>query len=126
MAWTQLIVASLWDQVEKAGRVKTTDELFGHTGLKIVLCPPRVPQCNAFAERFVRSIKSECLSRFISFGEAHLRSAASTYVAYYNRARNHQGMENKLLTPQFLPPDGEIRCEQRLGGMLNYYYRKAA
>jgi len=89
-------------------------------GVKIVLCPPRV------AERFVRSIKSECLSRFIFFGKAHLRSAASTYVDYYNRVRNHQGMDNKLLTPQFLPADGEIRCEQRLGGMLNYYHRKAA
>ena len=91
-------------------------------GIKIVLCPPRVPQCNAIAERFVRSIKTECLSRLICLGEAHLRTAASTYVDYYNQARNHQGIDNKLLTPQFLAAEGEIRCEQRLGGMLKYYY----
>ena len=86
-------------------------------GIKIVLCPPRVPECNAIAERFVRSIKTECLSRLICLGEAHLRTAASTYVDYYNQARNHQGMDNKLLTPQFLAAEGEIWCEQRLGGM---------
>jgi len=68
--------------------------------------------------------KDGVLSRLIFLGEAHLRWAASTYVDYYNRVRNHQGMDNKLLTPQFLPADGEIRCEQRLGGMLNYYHRK--
>ena len=95
-------------------------------GIQIVLCPPRVPQCNAFAERFVRSIKSECLSRLIFLGEEHLRSAVSNFAAHYNRQRNHQGMENKLLTPQFLPADGKIECQKRLGGLLNYYYRKAA
>jgi transposase InsO family protein len=95
-------------------------------GVNIVLCPPRAPQCNAIAERFVRSIKEECLSRLICFGEVHLRSAISHFVAHYNRQRNHQGRENKLLTPQFLPIEGQIACEKRLGGMLNYYYRKAA
>jgi len=65
-------------------------------------------------ERFVRSIKTECLSRLIFLGEAHLRWAASTYVDYYNRVRNHQGMDNKLLTPQFLPADGEIRASNDL------------
>ena len=94
--------------------------------IKIVLCPPRVPQCNAIAERFVRSIKSECLSRLIFFGEEHLPSAVSNFVLHYNKLRNHQGMENQLLTPQCLPVEGEIGCEERLGGLLNYYYRKAA
>src|SRR5260370_40440552 len=91
-------------------------------GIKLVLCPPRVPQGNAIAERFVRSIKTECLSRLIFLGEAHLRTAASTYVDYYNQARNHQGMDNKLLTPQFLAAAGEIWCEQRLAARLRYYY----
>src|SRR5713226_1106935 len=102
-------------------------ELLESAGVKIVLCPPRVPQCNAHAERFVRSIKTECLSRLICLGEAHLRTAASTYVDYYNQARNHQGIENKLIEPQVsLPKVGRIRCQKKLGGMLNYYYREAA
>ena len=95
-------------------------------GITIVLCAPRVPQCNAIAERFVRSIKTECLSRLLFLGEQHLRSAVSSFVEHYNGFRNHQGLQNKLLTPQFLPVEGAIRCQKRLGGLLKYYYRKAA
>jgi putative transposase len=91
-----------------------------------VLCPPRVPQCNAVAERFVRSIKEECLNRLIFVSEQHLRLTLSVYADHYNRHRNHQGMENKLLTLQVLPVEGDIGCQRRLGGMLSYYFRKAA
>ena len=95
-------------------------------GVKNALCPPRVSQCNAIAERFVRSIEAECLSWLIFLGEEHLQSAVSNFVCHYNRQRNHQGLENKLLTPRFLPVAGEIGCQKRLGGLLNYYYREAA
>ena len=74
---------------------------FRHTleaaGLKIVLCPPRVPQCNAYAERFVRSIKEECLSRLIFLSERHLRTTIATFGDYYRQRRNHQGIQNKLI-----------------------------
>ena len=97
------------------------------SGVKIVLCPPRVPQCNAYAERFVRSIKQECLSRLIFLSERHLRTTLSTFVEYYRHRRNHQGIQNKLIEPlESLPTVGRIRCQQELGGMLNYYYREAA
>jgi putative transposase len=96
-------------------------------GVKIVLCPPRLPQCNAYAERFVRSIKQECLSRLIFLSERNLRTTLSTFVEYYRLRRNHQGIENKLIEPpDNLPTVGRIRCCQELGGMLNYYFREAA
>lgn len=101
-------------------------QILEDSGVKIMLCPPRVPQCNAYAERFVRSIKEECLNRLIFFNRKHLELTITAYLDFYNRQRNHQGLGNKLLTPQFLPTEGEIACQKRLGGMLNYYYRKAA
>ena len=102
-------------------------ELLESAGVKIVLCPPRVPQCNAYAERFVRSIKQECLSRLVFFSEGHLRKTISIFIGHYGHRRNHQGIENKLIEPQVsLPKVGRIRCQKELGGMLNYYYREAA
>ena len=97
-------------------------------GVKAVRCPVRAPNCNAFAERFVRSIKEECLDRMILFGEASLRRALTEYVAHYHAERNHQGVDNRLLEP----PDTSsaaneaVYRRERLGGMLNYYYREAA
>ena len=74
---------------------------FRHTlesaGVKIVLCLPHAPQYNAFAERFVRSIKEECLSRLIFLSQQQLRTTISTFVNYYRQRRNHQGIENKLI-----------------------------
>ena len=102
-------------------------EILESGGVKIVLCPPRVPQCNAYAERFVRSIKSECLSRLIFLGEEHLRNTISIFIGHYRHRRNHQGIDNKLIEPPAAPPEmGRIRCQNELGGMLNYYYREAA
>ena len=104
---------------------------FRHTlesaGVNIVLCPPRVPQCNAYAERFVRSIKEACLSRLIFLTQQHLRTTISTFADYYRHRRNHQGIANKLIEPPtcFLKVS-RIRCRNELGGMLNYYYREAA
>ena len=83
---------------------------------------------NAFAERFVRSIKDECLDRMILFGEASLRRALREYYLHYHTERNHQGVGNRLLEPLVTvsSTDKPIRCRERLGGMLNFYYREAA
>ena len=77
---------------------------------------------------FVRSIRQECLSRTIPLGERHLQRLVQEYVAHYNAERNHQGIGNRLIEePEGgLPRDGPIQCRNRLGGMLNYYYRDAA
>ena len=97
-------------------------------GVKAVRCPVRAPNCNAFAERFVRSIKEECLDRMILFGEASLRRALTEYVAHYHAERNHQGVDNRLLEPldASIAANEAVYRHERLGGILNYYYRKAA
>jgi transposase InsO family protein len=110
---------------------KYTDEFrdfLDREGVKPVRCPVRAPNCNAFAERFVRSIKDECLDRMILFGEASLRRALREYGAHYHSERNHQGIGNQLLQPVAMAnsTDETIQCRERLGGILNYYYRQAA
>ena len=76
----------------------------------------------------MHSIKEECLHRLILFGEKSLRHAVKEYIAHYNHERNHQGMENNLLFPDERAQDktGKIARDERLGGLLNYYYRKAS
>ena len=94
-------------------------------GIRIVRTHPWAPNCNAYAERFVRSIKEECLERMIFFGTGSLQRAVLEYVEHYNRERNHQGLGNRLIEARRLPRSGPIRCRQRLGGMLRYYHRAA-
>src|SRR6266568_4483436 len=97
-------------------------------GVESVKLPPRSPNLNAYAERFVRSIKESCLDRMIFFGEQSLRTAIQSFVAHYHSERNHQGLANKLISPDpgYLGGTGEVQRRERLGGMLNYCYRTAA
>src|SRR5688572_27445497 len=97
-------------------------------GVQSVRLPPRSPNLNAHAERFVRSIKESCLERLILFGEGSLRTAVQNFVAHYHNERNHQGLGNRLILPDraHVRTTGVIQCHERLGGMLNYYYRAAA
>ena len=96
-------------------------------GVKSVRLAPRSPNLNAFAERFVRTIKEECLDRMILMGEGSLRRAVGQFCEHYHRERNHQGLQNKIIEPEFGKPDeGEVNCRQRLGGLLRYYHREAA
>ncbi len=83
---------------------------------------------NAFAERFVRSVKSECLSKLIPLGAPMLRRALREYMGHYHRERNHQGLENQLIVPLRIPRANSERIDRRsrLGGMLNFYERAAA
>ncbi len=90
--------------------------------------PARSPNLNAYAERFVRSIKDECLNRVVPLGEGHLRRLVFEYVEHYQRERNHQGCDNQLLerAPPLVYLKANIRRRERLGGLLNFYYREAA
>ena len=86
-------------------------------------------QTNAYAERFVRTIKETCLDRMIFFGEDSLRRAINEFVRYYyHHERNHQGLGNRLIDPreEIGATDGSVACRERLGGLLRYYYRQAA
>jgi putative transposase len=98
-------------------------------GIERVVLPPRSPNLNAYGERWVRSVKEECLSRLILFGEASLHHALAQYVAHFHHERNHQGKGNVLLFPavsQETERQGPMQCRARLGGLLKYYTREAA
>jgi putative transposase len=82
---------------------------------------------NAYAERFVRTIKEGCLERMIFFGENSLRNAIRQFAEHYHLERNHQGLGNRLIIPMpMVETAGTVERRQRLGGLLNYYYREAA
>ena len=97
-------------------------------GPKCILLPPQSPNLNPHLERFMRSIKEECLDRKIFFGEKSLGTALSEYLAHYHQERNHQGLGNRILDPgvEIGRDQGPVKCRQRLGGLLRFYYREAA
>ena len=103
-------------------------KMINESGTAVIRLPPRSPNLNAFAERFVRSIKDECLNRMIFVGQASLRRAVREYVAHYRGERNHQGLGNRLLMPikHIGSQSTSVRKHERLGGLLNYYDRRAA
>jgi transposase InsO family protein len=104
-------------------------QLIDTAGVKRVPLPPRSPNLNAYAERWVRSVKEECLAQLILFGEASLQHALYEYVEHYHHERNHQGKGNVLLFPsssQKHPRAGPMQCRERLGGLLKYYTHEAA
>jgi putative transposase len=103
-------------------------DMLADVGVKSVKLPPRSPNLNAHAERFVRSVKESCLQRMIWFGERSLRKGIQEFMMHYHTERNHQGLANRLISPEpgHLGKAGVVQRRQRLGGMLNYYYRAAA
>jgi putative transposase len=96
-------------------------------GIKPVRLSPRAPNMNAHLERFFGSLKTECLSRLILFGEMATRNAVRHYLAYYHADRCHQGLGNELISPMTHPPDTgrKIETTERLGGLLRSYRRAA-
>jgi hypothetical protein len=104
-------------------------ELIESGSVKPIRLPARSPNLNSYAERWVRSVKEECLSKFILFGESSLRRALQQYMLHYHEERNHQGKENRILFPSQTKArrkEGAVRCRERLGGLLRYYEREAA
>jgi putative transposase len=106
------------------------DAIIESEGAEVVAVGPRAPNLNAYAERFVLSIKSECLDQFVFFGEKHLRYVIKEYLAYYHEERPHQGVGNVPLSGQVEEPVAVVRledvvCRERLGGLLKHYSRAA-
>ena len=103
-------------------------ELLESDGIDTVRLPARSPNLTPHIERFMRSIKEECMLRMIFFGEASLRHAIRAYLVHYHGERNHQGLANRILMPgdEVGRAGGEVQCRERLGGLLRYYHRKAA
>ena len=104
------------------------EAILGERGVKCVKIPARSPNCNPHAERYVQTIKYECLNHLVLFGERHLRHVIKEFMAHYHRERFHQGLGGQLIEKQATStaPSGALRCRSRLGGILDYYYREAA
>ena len=103
------------------------DDTITDGGVTPVRLPPRSPNLNPHAERWVRSVKDECLSKLILIGEPALRTALSAYVEHFHGERNHQGTDNLLPFPRDeVSTTGRVRCRERLGGLLKFYYQAAA
>jgi transposase InsO family protein len=106
------------------------DEVFRAEGIEILRTPWRAPKANAYAERFIRTVRTECLDRVLFLGERHLRSVLWTYVEHYNRERPHRGLD--LLAPEGakdvspLTIDDSVTRRDVLGGLIHEYYRRAA
>ena len=100
-------------------------------GVKCVPIPAQSPNCNPHAERFVKTIRTECLDQFVIFGERHQRHLLSEFMGHYLTERYHQGIGSQIIRPALSPSNenaspGPIECHSRLGGVLNYYCREAA
>ena len=104
------------------------DGLLKDSGVEPIGLPPRSPNLNAHCERFVRSIKEEALERMVMLGEAALSYVIHQYLAHYHTERNHQGLANQVIAPEpgLGSRGGQVRCRERMGGLLRYYYRDAA
>jgi len=106
------------------------DEVFKAEGVEIIRTPWRAPRANASAERFVRTVRTECLDRIFVLSERHLESVLKTYLNHYNRERPHRGLDLRI--PEGGPPlslagaTGPIVRRDRLGGLIHEYHRKAA
>ncbi len=140
-AWMMQVARNLTDEVDGFLRDKrylildrdpvfteASEKMLGDSGVNLVRLPAKSPNLNAYAERFVLSIKSECLNRMVILGEGHLRRAVQDFADHYHGERNHQGLDNELIAPAVaeLENEGPVRCRERQGGVLKYYYRDAA
>ena len=140
-AWMEQMARNLTDPVDGCLRrarslmhdrdpldTRVFGEILEGGGVQSIRLPPKSPNLNADAERFVRSMQEEWLSRVVPLGEGHLRLLVGEYVEHDHRERNHQGLDNQLL--QRPPPPvslaADVQRRERLGGLLNFYHREAA
>ncbi len=102
--------------------------LLADAGVEVIRLPARSPNLNAHAERFVRSVRDDCLNHIVPLGVSHLRHVLHEYLEHYHHERNHQGIGNRLIEPRAGPANdnAEVRRKQRLGGLLSFYERRAA
>jgi putative transposase len=139
--WMMQVARNLTDDVDgflngKRFLILDRDPLFtkafrrvlSDAGVEVVRLPVQSPNSNAFAERFVRSVRDECLDHIIPLGESHLRLVLREYLEHYHLERNHQGLDNELIAPRDGPANdnAEVVRKQRLGGLLSFYERRAA
>jgi putative transposase len=101
------------------------EEILHDIGVKLVKIPARSPNCNPHAARFVKSIKSECLSKMIFFGRKSLDKAIGEFVKHYHAERNHQGIRNEFIDAKEMLGERDVIRDERIGGLLSFYRRAA-
>jgi transposase InsO family protein len=110
---------------DRAGQFTTSfDAVLQDVGIEVVKIPPRCPQANCFAERFVGTVRTEVTDRMLIFGERHLRQALAVYTAHYNIARPHRALRLRPPRPKSpVPEQVHARIHRRpiLGGLINEY-----
>jgi putative transposase len=123
------INAAMFCMIATRNSARRFESALADGGVKTIRLPAKSPNLNAFAERLVRSVKQECLSKLILFGEGALSRTLAELSAHYHGERNHQGKDNKLLFPDAGDKPKErghaVECRHRLGGLLKYYGRAA-
>ena len=104
------------------------DELFRSEGITVIHTPVRAPKANAYAERFVRTVRNECLDWLLIVGRRHLDHVLRTYIEQYNQERPHRGLALQPPEPARVtqPPSDDVPRRDHLGGLLHEYYRAAA
>jgi transposase InsO family protein len=106
---------------------RSFDNVFRSVGIKIIRTPFRTPQANGYAERWVRSVRQECLDHILILNDQHLYNVLKEYMAFYNAARPHQGIDQQTPIPiERSSKEGSIARREVLGGIINDYYRCAA
>ncbi len=95
-------------------------------GVRVVFTSYQAPNMNPHSERFVRSIKEECLNKLILFGPESLERSIRSYISHYHEDRSHQGLGNELIRGDVASAVGDVVVRERLGGLLKYYHRSAA
>jgi transposase InsO family protein len=140
-AWLTHLARDLTADLEEAGHrfthlirdrdgkfTSAFDAVFTTSGIDALLTAPQTPRMNAYAERFVRTVRTECTDRMLVTGERHLHAVLAQYVEHYNTGRSHQGHDMSLRAPDdnpdiipFPPPADRIRRKRVLGGLINQY-----
>jgi transposase InsO family protein len=100
--------------------------VFRSVGIRVIHTPIRAPQANAYAERFVRTVRAECVDSLLILGRRHLET--SIYIQHYNSERPHRGLALRPPEPARLKvlPGGDVQRRDRLGGLIHECYRAAA
>jgi putative transposase len=120
-----ILIARLSEDDKKY--TKAFDMVFRSEGLKVIRTPYRAQNANAYVERWVRTVREECLNKMLIVSQAHLRRVMAEFVTYHNTARPHQGLGQQIPLPRQSPPGSEpVHCHDVLGGIIHDYYCKAA